>query len=453
MPYERFSLGKKQNLFGAPESFPMDDLVQRGIAPPPEPIGTHPANAPLAMQNLLQRQQSPLSPQTSPFGPGGMLPRPTFDPSSVQQQELPSQGTNPTVSKPSVLDEYNKIIGARPDRTKLREMMEGAPRREDFKPNKLTRLGATLGGISAGFRDPSKGVELAQSMLDRPYNEASAEYDKKLRNVSALAGMESEDVQQRLQGFNLQRSDEKDTRDFDLRKQEFDAKMEEFKERGWVKGTDENTGEVVYTNHRFPGQAIRGPKLNESIKEKTDREAKIAKAQEDAAMARTKEATNRATEVERMKGESKKAIETMKLQGAMDKFKYAPMTESQQKAGLRDKLQGLGKMGINALDYLDYDEETGLYSIKPEGFSFFEQDPVEKATKDAQKAMVMSQLGNIIQQKPAGQAGQTSGGLGEDEVELLDAKTGKSVGAVKKSELAAALADKNPDGSAKYKQR
>jgi hypothetical protein len=247
-----------------------------------------------------------LAPDLNPFESQDVVPRPTFDPNAVSIADLPSEAP----AKPSFLDRYNAELANRPERDRLRQLIEETPRREDFQPNKMTRLGAILGGVSAGWKNPAAGVELAQSTLDRPFNEAQAEYDRKLKNVSGLAGMESEDIQQRLKGLDIEReenryergerrteerdrrADERDTRDYGLRVREFDARMGELEDKDWEKFTDEKTGEIGWTNRKTQ-QTIRGPKVNETLAESRAREDEIRKSQQQHAMNIARETTSR----------------------------------------------------------------------------------------------------------------------------------------------------------------
>jgi len=322
MAYERFSLGRNRNLFGE-ENEPMVPQV-------PPPIGTQPTNAPMQRDNFLLRQ-GPLNPVQSPFGPNGPAQRPTFDPTIAQigGEELPPNAPPNPMSRPSILDEYDRIIGNRPERDELKRLMGSAPTREQFKPNKMTRLGATLGGIAAGFRDPSKGVELAQSTLDRPFNEAQAEYDKKLRNVAGLAGMETEDVQQRLagarEGEQLSRSD----REFKQRQDEFTAEQKHrenaLRAQGWHTYVDTKSGRLMAVHPDTNEQRDLGPS-GLTAKELEDQKAREAKKEHEYKIGEIKEAGAQSQATAKVGADSRVEIskdrlaaQTSRLQGAASK--------------------------------------------------------------------------------------------------------------------------------------
>lgn len=58
-----------------------------------------------------------------------------------------------------MMDKYNSSTNEFPDAGK-------------FAPNGLSRLAAVMGGVSAGYRDPLKGVQTAQTILNSPYDRA-----------------------------------------------------------------------------------------------------------------------------------------------------------------------------------------------------------------------------------------------------------------------------------------
>jgi hypothetical protein len=206
--------------------------------------------------------------------------KPSFDPSVVAQGSLP-QTPEVASARSSIMDEYNRLLADRPERARLREMMESAPQRKDYKVDKLSRIGAILGGAAAGFRDPSKGVELAQSIIDRPYNEAMQTYQDKLRNVGALAGMEGEDVRSRIEGLQIGRKEQTDERDFGQKQAEFNANQkyreDSLKAQGWDFYTDERTGKRIGENS-VTGERKELGLIAETREEKTKREADVAKA-------------------------------------------------------------------------------------------------------------------------------------------------------------------------------
>lgn len=135
-----------------------------------------------------------------------------IDPTTFSTNQLPQ---TPKTSVPTLSDKIREAMANRPQRTELESLIKNEPKREDYQPNKMTRLGAILGGISAGFKDPTKGVELAQSMRDRPYSEAMDAYERRMKNVSALAGLEGQDLNNTILGITSDEDARRSDRTFD----------------------------------------------------------------------------------------------------------------------------------------------------------------------------------------------------------------------------------------------
>jgi len=279
--YSRFAPSPKRT-FGFE-----DDPYTSGASEPIIPsFDEQPAGMPLQSQNLLMNQRGPLNPMQNPFEPGGTNPRPTFNPEARDiANTLPGPDyREPTapVAKAGVLDRYNEIIKNRPQRTALEELVNNAPKREDYKPGAFDRIAASLGGFSAGFRDPGKGVAVARDIRDNKYNQAESTYQDKLKNVGALAGMESEDIQQRLKGFDLERAEERDTRDFGQKQVEFNANQkyreDTLKAQGWDFYTDETTGKRMGYNSVTKETKELG-QITETLAEKNKRATDEAAAE------------------------------------------------------------------------------------------------------------------------------------------------------------------------------
>lgn len=349
--------------------------------------------------------------------------RPTFDPNSFSIADLP---TPEPPAKPSFLDQYNAISGNRPQRDAFRQLVENAPTREQFQPNKMTRLGAILGGVSAGWKNPAAGVELAQSTLDRPFNEAQAEYDRKLKNVAGLAGMESEDIQQRLKGLDIEReeqryergerraeerdrrADERDTRDYGLRVREFDARMGELEDKDWEKFTDEKTGEIGWTNRKTQ-QTIRGPKVNETLAESRAREDEIAATKQKGAEA-----------IARIGATSRENVANIRASASEAAARYRAIASQMKPDDINKKayndmadialIFGVGEDEINK--HTSIDDTTGRISVNPnrtEGSIWRSADDANVIKlKDALRAKLHETYGSSA---PAASNTQTPGKL------------------------------------------
>jgi hypothetical protein len=66
------------------------------------------------------------------------------------------------------------------------------PNREDYEPNKWGKFVAALAGGAAGYKNPAAGIKIASDIRDDPYNEASADYQAKLKAMHDAAAQESQ---------------------------------------------------------------------------------------------------------------------------------------------------------------------------------------------------------------------------------------------------------------------
>lgn len=72
---------------------------------------------------------------------------------------------------------------------------KGVPNRDDYKPGKLNRLAAILGGASAGYKQgPAMGAKFANDMLDSKYNEALAQNDMQGKRLQQGAALEDKET-------------------------------------------------------------------------------------------------------------------------------------------------------------------------------------------------------------------------------------------------------------------
>lgn len=69
-------------------------------------------------------------------------------------------------------------------------LQEEAPREEDVKPGKLTRLAAILSGAAAGFTNPGAGYQTAQSIIREPYQRRRRQYAEEGSRLAQAASLE-----------------------------------------------------------------------------------------------------------------------------------------------------------------------------------------------------------------------------------------------------------------------
>lgn len=141
------------------------------------------------------------------FGGPPQPPTPDENPFAVSPLTL-SQGVQPPTSpfdgspqppaapqpQPSLIDAYKELIN-RPDGPAMsaysKFLSQGVPQREDYKPGKMTKLGAILSGLAAGYQSgPKEGIELGRSILDRPYEMALHKNEMQGSRLGKAASLE-----------------------------------------------------------------------------------------------------------------------------------------------------------------------------------------------------------------------------------------------------------------------
>jgi len=72
---------------------------------------------------------------------------------------------------------------------------------EDYKPGVMTRIAAALSGASAGMRDPSSGVKVANEINTGKYRNAIQDYATRGAGMKDLASMEDTDKNERVKAL------------------------------------------------------------------------------------------------------------------------------------------------------------------------------------------------------------------------------------------------------------
>lgn len=114
-----------------------------------------------------------------------------------QDNQGQDTGTGATVS-PDAAKMFTSLYSAAkaqppgPAEAKYSEFLnKGAPKESDYKPSKLGRLSAILGGASeGGLRGASAGIKTAKEILDDPYNKAMGRYGIESKNLEKAAEVE-----------------------------------------------------------------------------------------------------------------------------------------------------------------------------------------------------------------------------------------------------------------------
>lgn len=92
----------------------------------------------------------------------------------------------------SFVDVYKELMGRQsgPAMAAYAKFLQAAPKESDYKPSKMTRLGAILSGAAAGLRDPATGFETARAALERPYERALKKYSLDAGRLREAANLE-----------------------------------------------------------------------------------------------------------------------------------------------------------------------------------------------------------------------------------------------------------------------
>lgn len=96
--------------------------------------------------------------------------------------------------QPSQSEQYmsgmRDLYGSHPALDQYSQYLKQAPRPEDYQPSKWERLAAGLSGMSAGFRDPAKGVATALSLNRSRYTTAMEDYQNMAKPMAEAANLE-----------------------------------------------------------------------------------------------------------------------------------------------------------------------------------------------------------------------------------------------------------------------
>lgn len=201
--------------------------------------------------------------------------------------DTPPMEEDPSYGRGSLLDRYNEIVNKRPYQEAFAKMLTDAPRREDYKPGKVSKLAAALSGFGAGVRQgPGAGIEASRSILDRGYNQATEQHNQNLKKTSMLADLEERDLDRQLKGINLEHTLEKegyDRRYKEGRDKKEDAqklidnaaRQKQLEQQGWIHYTNDETGETVAYNQNTKEKVTLD-------KTQMTREQKVASERSDA---------------------------------------------------------------------------------------------------------------------------------------------------------------------------
>jgi hypothetical protein len=114
------------------------------------------------------------------------------------QAEQAAPRSNPMAS---FMDSLRGAYGKTPALDTYRKYLSQSPDAADYAPTKWDRLAAGLGGISAGLKDPAKGIQVAQGMNRSRYDTALKDYYAQAAPLKEAAGIEREGMQDRVKAL------------------------------------------------------------------------------------------------------------------------------------------------------------------------------------------------------------------------------------------------------------
>ena len=115
---------------------------------------------------------------------------PAPDPLSYIQEPQHARAVLDQIENPTPMGGANVT----PQGSDLLELIGGRPNRDEYEPDMLRKVLAMIAGFGAGYSNPALGYELGRDIVDRPYNEAVADWqgdvDNRL-NLEQIMGLQS----------------------------------------------------------------------------------------------------------------------------------------------------------------------------------------------------------------------------------------------------------------------
>lgn len=201
-----------------------------------------------------------------------------FSPHKIGAPGSPSQSND-------LVSIYEQILAQRegPAQTRYLEYLNRAPKEDDFRPGKMTRLGAALAGAAAGaVNGPMAGYSLASEVVDAPYNRALRRYDIEGRGLREAASIEERSIGNRI-GLVKDITSAKQAADqLELNRRNIESQIKardltmqqtlvEIKNKGLESHLDKNTG-ILYIVDRLTNSRTPVGKFDQSTGERVAEE-------------------------------------------------------------------------------------------------------------------------------------------------------------------------------------
>jgi hypothetical protein len=224
----------------------------------------------------------------------------------TEEQPSVAEPLNPTPLDPAPPDQqtaqpnrfqniYNQMVN-QPQGPMTRRfsdyLSQPPPTKEQYKPSKMNRLGAILGGASeAYFRGPGAGLKYKEAILDRPYQEAMNRHVLLGKQLEQAAGIESKNLgraasvartattAETAAETNRIKAIQAETQARHLESADATAAANAV-QRGWKTHTNPVDGHLIFSKPKPDGtiQTVDGGKAGESLSERAKRilEEKVA---------------------------------------------------------------------------------------------------------------------------------------------------------------------------------
>lgn len=198
------------------------------------------------VQSLRQRRML-----NSLFEPKGMIGIPQDQPAPIIKQSPlnpPDTGLAGLRTRATpAIDEYKAYLGSEPNR-------------RDYEQGKLGKILSSIAGFTEGVqKGPREGVNVAASLMDRPYAEAVSDYKSKGGRLKELSDLEyrgltdqqklevqiAQDERDRTKEAHDWLKDQKGMQLTDKQMQNLDSQM---KARGWSTELNKKTGDLEAVN-------------------------------------------------------------------------------------------------------------------------------------------------------------------------------------------------------------
>jgi hypothetical protein len=142
-------------------------------------------------------------PLANSYNYGGQAPITNITPYNTSQYDDPTQDPtqDPAPQPPDFASQWAKIVANQPNRNRLQQLItQGAP---VVPHTKMNRLASILSAVGIGYKNPALGVQAGDQVFNEPQDRSDALYQQQVKNLSGLAGLESDDMQRQLEGLKF----------------------------------------------------------------------------------------------------------------------------------------------------------------------------------------------------------------------------------------------------------